>query len=92
MPQGILQAVKLVFCMVSETKRFVKRMYGVPSSSSSAFPDISLGFTMFGEVFVYVTGFLLLLLLSNHRGSHIPSLWMMHARCIFVASIHLSRT
>ena len=28
---------------------------------------------------------------SNHRGSHIPSLWMVHAGCDFVASIHPSR-
>ena len=30
--------------------------------------------------------------LSKHRGSHIPSLWMVHAKCVFVAGIHLSRT
>ena len=46
------------------------------SSSSSAFPAISLGFTIFGEIFAYVTGFLLLLLFSNHRGSHILSSWI----------------
>ena len=28
---------------------------------------------------------------TNHRGSHIPSSWMMHAGCVFVAGIHLSR-
>ena len=26
--------------------------------------------------------------LSNHRGSHTPSLWMVHAGCVFVAGIH----
>ena len=29
---------------------------------------------------------------SNHIGSHILSSWMVHAGCVFVASIHLSRT
>ena len=29
---------------------------------------------------------------SNHRGSHIPSLWMVHAGCFFAAGIHPSRT
>ena len=29
---------------------------------------------------------------SNHRGSHILSSWMVHVGCVFVASIHLSRT
>ena len=29
---------------------------------------------------------------SNHRGSHILSLWMVHAGWVFVASIHPSRT
>ena len=27
-----------------------------------------------------------------HRGSHIPSLWMRHTGCVFVARIHPSRT
>ena len=30
--------------------------------------------------------------LSNHRGSHIPSLWMVRDGCVFVADIQLSRT
>ena len=30
--------------------------------------------------------------LSNHRGSHIPSAWMVHAGCVFVADIHLFKT
>ena len=29
---------------------------------------------------------------SNHRGSHFPSSWIVRAGCVFVASIHLSRT
>ena len=56
-------------------------------SSSSAFPAISLGFTILGEVFAYVTIFW-----SNHRCSCILSSWMVHAGCVFVAAIHLSRT
>ena len=28
----------------------------------------------------------------NHRGSHIPSLWMVHAGCVLVAGTHPSRT
>ena len=57
-------------------------------SSSSMFPAIFLGFTTLGEIFAYVT-----ILQSNHRGSHIPSLWMMmHAGCVFVAGIHPFRT
>ena len=50
-------------------------LWGSPlhSSSSSAFPAISLGFTILGEIFAYVTVFY-----SKHRGSHIPSSWMVH--------------
>ena len=29
---------------------------------------------------------------SNHRGNHIPSLWMVRAGCVFVAASHPSRT
>ena len=39
--------------------------------SFSAFPAMSLGLTIFGEIFAYVT-----FLFSNHRGNHIPSSWM----------------
>ena len=39
-------------------------------------------------VFVVVV----VVLKSNHRGSHIPSLGMVHAGCVFVAGIRLSRT
>ena len=44
------------------------------SSSSSAFPAMSLGFTTLGEMFAYVTIFFIFY--SNHRGSHIPSSWI----------------
>ena len=50
-------------------------------------PAIFLGFTIFGEIFAYVT-----ISYTNHRGSHIPSLRMVHAGCVFVAGIHPSRT
>ena len=50
------------------------------------FPAIPLGFTILGEIFAHVTVFK-----SNHRASHILSSWMVHAGCIFVAGIHLSR-
>ena len=48
---------------------------------------ISLGFTILGEIFAYVTVFK-----PNHWGSHIPSLWMVHTGCVFVAGIHPSIT
>ena len=54
--------------------------------SSSAFPATSLGFVIFGEIFAYMTVFQ-----SNHRGNHIPSLWMVHAGCVIVSHTHLSR-
>ena len=54
--------------------------------SSSAFPAISLGFTILVES-LHVTVFY-----SNHWGSHILSSWIVHAGCVCVASIHLSRT
>ena len=57
------------------------------SSSFSVYPAISLRFTIFGEIFEYVTIFQ-----SNHRGSHILSSWMMHAGCVFEANIHQSGT
>ena len=75
-------------------------MSGFSSSFSSAFPALSLGFTDIGEIFAYVTGWFLggggggggLVVLSNHRGCHIPSSWMVHAGCVFAAGIHSSRT
>ena len=59
-------------------------------SSSFAFPARSLGYTNLGEIFAYVTVFIL----QNHRDSHIPSSWMVmvHAGCVFVVSIHPSVT
>ena len=42
-----------------------------------------LGFTSFGEIFAYMTVWVFFL--SNHRRSHIPSSWIMHTECVFVA-------
>ena len=64
-----------------------RESYNCDSSSLSVFPAISLGFTIFGEVFAYVIVFY-----SNHRGSQILSLWMVRAGCIFVVGIHTFRT
>ena len=55
--------------------------------SSSAFPAMSLRFTILVEICSYWTVFQ-----SNQWGSHILSSWMVHAVCVFVADIHLSRT
>ena len=41
------------------------------------------GWCMLGVFFTFVAG-----IQSNHWGSHIPSSWMVHAGCVFVASIH----
>ena len=57
------------------------------ASSSSAFPATSLGFIILDEIFAYLTVFY-----SNRRGSHIPTSWMAHAGCVFVAGIRPSRT
>ena len=66
-------------------------------TSSSAFSAISLGFTFLCEIFTYVTVsffffffFFFFFLESNHRSSQIPSSWMVHAGCVFVAGIHQS--
>ena len=48
-------------------------------------PAISLGLTILGCDFYVCDRFL-----SNHWGSHIPSLWMVHAGCVFVAGTHPS--
>ena len=50
-------------------------------------PAISLGFSSLSEIFVCV-----MVVYSNHRSIHIPSSWMVPAWCVFVSSIHLSRT
>ena len=50
-------------------------------------PAISLGFTILGKSFAYMAIFQ-----SNHWGSSISSPWMVYAGCVFVVSIHLSRT
>ena len=49
-------------------------------------PAISLGFTILVR-FLRMWPFL-----SNRWGSHIPSSWMVHAGCVFVASIHWPRS
>ena len=59
-----------------------QQMKNKTSFSSSAFLAVSLG-----EIFAHVAVFS-----SNHWGSHIPSSWMVHAGCVFVAGIHPSRT
>ena len=51
-----------------------------------------IGLTILGDIFVYVIFFFFFFFLSNHRVSHILSSWMVRARCVFVAGIHLSRT
>ena len=56
------------------------------SSSSSAFPAISLDFTICGEIFAYMT---IPVVTPNPV---VPSSWMVHAGCVFVASIHPYRT
>ena len=56
-------------------------LHKISSSSSSVFPAVSLGL-MFASVIVFW---------SNHRVSRISSSWMVHAGCVFVASIHLCR-
>ena len=61
------------------------------SSFSSAFPAISLGFTIFDEIFASVTVFK-----SNQSGSHIPSLWIFsipsvfHTVCLIIKGNNLS--
>ena len=71
--------------------------FGVDVRSSSAFPAVSLGFTILCEIFTYATVscclfFSLFFFKSNHRISHMPSSWMMHAGCVFVAGIRRART
>ena len=50
-------------------------------------PAMSLGFTILGEIFAFVTVFYF-----DHWCSHIPSSWVVHAGCVFVAGLHPSRT
>ena len=60
--------------------------------SSSAFAAISLGFTIWVRfVRIHVAVFFVFVL-SNHRGSHIPSSRMVHTGCLFVSGIHPSWT
>ena len=67
---------------------FLSFLLSSSSFSSSAFPALSLGFTIFLCDFCVCDVYLFFL--SNHIGSHIMSLWMVHAGCIFVAGIHMS--
>ena len=60
-----LHTVSLHFCKVNTV---IKHLPLNNDSSSYAFPAVSLGFTIFGEIFAYVTASK-----SNHRGSCIPS-------------------
>ena len=66
---------------------------GALSESLSVFffffclPCYFYGVHHLGEIFAFVT-----ISWSNHTGSHILSSRMVHAGCVFVASIHLSRT
>ena len=51
-------------------------------------PQLDLwGSPILGEIFAYVTVFQ-----SNLDDSHILSSWTVHAGCVFVSGIHLSRT
>ena len=57
-------------------------------SSSAAFPALSLGFTIFGEICAYVTVFVCFFVFLMHRGC-------LRGRCalgVFAAGIHPSRT
>ena len=66
----------VVRCTLGERERGGRsHCLAVSLSVSMAFffcvPSYSLGFTILGEIFAYVTAFQ-----SNHRGSHIPSSWV----------------
>ena len=73
--------------------------FWVRFNSFSTFPAISLGFTLWGgggggggggwDLCIYDC---FCFFKSKHRGSQIPSLWMVNAGCVFVADIHPSRT
>ena len=56
-------------------------------SKVSATPDHFFVYVCMLDFLAYVT----VSFQPNRRGSHIPSLWMVHAECVFVAGIHLSR-
>ena len=75
---------------MKDTKCLKRQQSVLLFSYSSAFPTISLGFTIFGVFFPHVTNFVFSD--SNHRDSNIPSSRMMYAGCVFVAGIHPSRT
>ena len=67
--------------------RFQLYLRAHQSSSPPAFPAMSVGITILGELFTYMT-----IILFSHKGSHISSSWMVHAWCVIVAGIHPSRT
>ena len=76
-------------------------IFGVHPSSSPAFLAISPRFTILlllpllsSQLYLCGATSLVRFFFSlfNHRGSHIPSSWMVHVGCVFVAGIHRSRT
>ena len=52
------------------------------------FPQLYLWGSPFWERFLHMWPYFN----SSHWGNHIPSSWMVHARCVFVAGIHTFRT
>ena len=54
------------------------------NSSSSAFPALSLGFTILGEIFAYVS-FCCCFFQSKNRGSHILTGWYLLGVFLFLA-------
>ena len=83
---SITQTVKILTFM-SNTDESQHALY-TKTSSSSAFPAISLG----SSFWVRFLRMWLFFFSINNRGSHIPSLWMVHAGCVFIGSIYPSRT
>ena len=72
------------FCKIAfPARRLIPMLEMEFSSFFFCVPQLHL----WGEIFAYVTVFC-----TNHWGSHIPSLWTVHAECVFVAGIHPSRT
>ena len=79
-----LGQVHFVFEVTISKSLKTKRLKVVPSSSSCS-PAVSLGFTILGEIFAYVTVFVCLI-------QPVLSSWMAHAGCVFVGGIHPCRT
>ena len=63
------------------------KLQSITTSSFPAFPSYISGVQHFGWDVCVCDYFR-----SNHWGSHIPSSWVVHAGCVFVAGIHPSRT